>query len=178
MSDSARDVQAEYDTLQRQIAGNCDEIEDLEPGELEFNRVYDQLVRSTQRLIALDGELPTRLAEPGRWLSQRIVRWSWPGQAAVATVLGVLVVVADWSLWWLPLLIPHLLATLAGCRQNVTAEQHLERRYLAYGLNAIGLLIVLMVTGVLSAWLTILVIIGWLIVAGGTSDLNQKVAKR
>jgi hypothetical protein len=175
------DVAAEYGRLQKQVADSCGEIEDLEPGELEFNRVYDELVRSTQRLVALDAELPERMAEPGRWLSERIVRWSWWGQAAVAVALAVLVLVADWSLWWLLLVIPHLVATLAGCWQKVTARQHLQRRHLAFGLHAIGVLTILVVTGALSAWFTILTIIGWVVLGGAALDLDadqQKAGRR
>ncbi|MDH2390612.1 hypothetical protein QCN29_17800 [Streptomyces sp. HNM0663] len=63
---SVGQIRSEYAGLQQQIAGYCEEIEELEPGELEFNRLYDQLVRSTRQLVAAHAELPAKLAEPGR----------------------------------------------------------------------------------------------------------------
>ncbi|MFF0116775.1 hypothetical protein [Streptomyces prasinus] len=50
--------------------------------------------------------------------------WSWRGQAATGAVLIALVFVLDRSAWWLVLLVPHFVGTVAGCFQKVDAEQH------------------------------------------------------
>lgn len=166
---SVEQIRSEYAGLQKQIAGHCQQIEDLEPGELEFNRVYDQLVRSTKQLVALDADLPAKLAEPGRYLSGRIVRWSWRGQAAAGAALAVLAVVpVGWSpsAWWLLLLIPHTLAALAGGGMNVPAKDHMELRVLAIALHLVCAVVIVVAVGVISPWWTIAAVVGWLIVGG------------
>lgn len=170
---SVQQIRSEYSGLQKQIAGHCEQIEDLEPGELEFNRVYDQLVRSTRRLVALGADLPAKLAEPGRYLSERIVRWSWRGQAAAGAALAVLVLIpVGWSpsAWWLLLLIPHTLAALAGGGMNVPAKDHMALRALAIALHLVCAVVIVAVLGVISPWWTIAAVVGWLIIGGIALD--------
>lgn len=49
---SVEQNRGEYAGLQQQITGYCEETEDLEQGELEFNRLYGRLVRSTRQHTA------------------------------------------------------------------------------------------------------------------------------
>ncbi|WP_329538432.1 hypothetical protein OG568_60330 (plasmid) [Streptomyces sp. NBC_01450] len=51
----------------------------------------------TGKLVEFEKTIPERLAEPERRRSERIVTWSWRGQAAVGTVLIALVFVLDRS---------------------------------------------------------------------------------
>ncbi|GAA4658653.1 hypothetical protein GCM10023347_07440 [Streptomyces chumphonensis] len=170
---SVEQIRSEYGELQQQIAGYCEEIEDLEQGELEFNRVYDQLVRSTRQLVAAHSGLPAKLAEPGRHLSERIVRWSWRSQAALGAALAVVTAVpAAWSpsAWWLLLIIPHTAAALAGSRIRVPADGHRELRAAAIALHPVCALVVAIVTGLVSAWWILAAAVGWLVVGGLTMD--------
>ncbi|MCZ7430137.1 hypothetical protein [Streptomyces sp. WMMC1477] len=176
---SVEQIRSEYAGLQQQIAGYCEEIEDLEQGELEFNRVYDQLVRSTRQLVAADAELPAKLAEPGRHLSERVVRWSWRGQAALGAMLAVVAAVpASWSpsAWWLLLIIPHTAAALAGSRIRVPARGHMDLRAAAIVLHPVCALVIAIVTGLVSAWWILAVAVGWVVVGGLTMD--DKAGKR
>ncbi|WP_149563174.1 MULTISPECIES: hypothetical protein [Streptomyces] len=170
---SVEQVRREYAGLQQQIAGYCEAIEDLEPGELEFNRVYDQLVRSTRQLVAADAELPAKLAEPGRQLSERIVRWSWRSQAVLGAAMVVMVAIpAVWSpsAWWLLLVLPHAVAVLAGIRVPVPARSHIDLRAAAIVLHPVGALVVAVVTGLIAAWWIVAVAVGWLVVGTLTMD--------
>ncbi|WP_159394694.1 hypothetical protein [Streptomyces sp. H-KF8] len=67
--------------------------------------------------------------------------WSWRGQAATDAVLIALVFVLDRSAWWLVLLVPHFVGTVAGCFQKADAEQHRDRRFGAIGLHVVALLV-------------------------------------
>lgn len=74
--------------------------------------------------------------------------------------------------WWLVLLVPHLLATLAGWSVKVTAARHAQQRGAAVGLHALCLLVALVSLGVLSAWFIIAIVIGWLVV-GAACDATE-----
>ena len=172
------DPVAEHTELRQRIAESHEELDGLEPGELPFNLHYDELVRATQQLLALEETLPRRLAEPGRRRSERIVLWSWRGQAALAAVLVVLVLVlGSVTQWWLLLVVPHLVATLGGCWQTVGVADHLQRRVAAIGLHPLGVLMVLTVLGVLSAWWVLLFLGGWIIVGAIAVDAETEVVR-
>lgn len=62
-----------------------------------------RLVNVTGKLVEFEKTIPERLAELERWRSERIVTWSWRGEAAVGVVLIAFVFVLDRSVWWLVL---------------------------------------------------------------------------
>ncbi|THC43158.1 hypothetical protein [Streptomyces sp. A1499] len=72
------------------------------------------LANTTGRVVEFEKTISERLAEPEFRRSKRIVTWSWRGQAAVDAVLIALVRILDRSTWWLVLLVPHFMATVAG----------------------------------------------------------------
>lgn len=169
---SVEQVRREYAGLQQRIAGYCEAIEDLTPGELEFNRVYDQLVRSTRQLGASDAELSAKLAEPGRQQSEGIVRRSWSSQAVLHAAMAVMVAIpAAWSPseWWLLLVLPHTVAVLAGTRMPVPAHSH-NLRAAAIVLHPAGALVAAVVTGLIAPWWIVAVAAGWLFVGALTMD--------
>ncbi|MFC9067944.1 MULTISPECIES: hypothetical protein [Streptomyces] len=176
MSGTGQSPVEKYAALRRNVAHRCEEIGELEHGELEFNRVYDELVRTTHQLVAAGERLPAEVAalraaeaEPDRLLSERIVRWSWGSQTAAAVVLvGLVVFIPSWSAGWLALLIPHTAALVAGCRMRVPTAMHDARRIGAYLLHGVCALMILLVAGVLSMWIIIGIVIGWVVVAGAS----------
>lgn len=142
---------------------------------------YARLVNISSRLMEFEKTIPEQLAEPERQRSERIVTWSWRGQAAVGAVLIALVFVLDHSTWWLVLLVPHFVGTVAGCFQKVDVEQHRDRRFGAVALHVIALSMALISLSVISRWFIIAAALGWVLVAGSMADstgADQKGARR
>lgn len=156
-----RQISREYGQLQQKISAHLQALEDIPEDGGRYPAEYDQLVASTEELLSFEEGIPERLAEPGRQLSERIVLWSWRGQAAVAAALIVLAIVLGHSLWWLVLLVPHLIGTVAGCAQKVRIPAHMQQRVAALLLHPIAVVVALTVLGLLSAWMIVLVLIGW-----------------
>ncbi|MFD6432606.1 hypothetical protein [Streptomyces venezuelae] len=124
----------------------------------------------TNKLAEFEKTIPELLAEPERRRSERIVTWSWRGQAAVGAVLIALVFGLDRSAWWLVLLVPHFVGTVAGCFQKVDAEQHRDSRFGAIGVHVVALLVALISLSVISRWFIIAAAAGWMLVAGSSMD--------
>ncbi|MFE8925796.1 hypothetical protein [Streptomyces rochei] len=136
----------------------------------QFTVEYARLVNVTSKLVEFEKTIPERLAEPDRRRSERIVTWSWRGEAVVSAVLIALVFIFDRSAWWLVLLVPHFAGTVAGCFQKVDAEQHRDRRFGAVGLHVVALLMALISLSVISQWFIIAAAVGWMLVAGSLTD--------
>ncbi|MET9513140.1 hypothetical protein ABZX62_32640 [Streptomyces flavidovirens] len=143
----------------------------------QFAVEYARLVNVTSKLVEFEKTIPERLAEPDRRRSERIVTWSWRGQAAVGAGLIALVFVLDRSSWWLVLLVSHFVGTLAGCFRKVDAEQHRDRRFGAVALHAVALLMALISLSVISRWFIIAAAVGWAFVAGSSMDSTDTGAK-
>jgi hypothetical protein len=152
-------------------------LKQLAPGDAAFDEQYEELVAHAAHLLEFEGLLPNRLAEPQRQRSEQIVKWSWRAQTAVAVALIAAVFVLGHTAWWLVLLIPHLLATMAGWRIKVTMAGHKQQRAVALGLHALCLLVAVVVLGVLSAWWIIAIVIGWVVVGGASEGNTQQGAK-
>lgn len=143
----------------------------------QFAVEYARLVKVTSELVEFEKTIPERLAEPDRRRSEHIVTWSWRGQAVVGAVLIALVFVFDHSTWWLVLLIPHVVGTVAGCFQKVDAHQHRDRRFGAIALHVVALLVALISLSVISRWFIIVAVAGWVLVAGSLMDSTDAGAK-
>jgi hypothetical protein len=96
----------------------------------------------------------------------------------VTIALITVVLAFDHTVWWLVLLIPHLLATLLGWSIKVTVQQHKQQRGIAFALHALCLLVIIVALGVLSAWWIIAVLIGWALIGGASADSPQQGAKK
>lgn len=134
--------------------------------------------RSNARLVEFERRLPGRIAEPKRERSERFVRWSWRAQAAVAAALIVAVFLLGNTLWWLALLVPHLLAALSGWSIEVTASRHRAQVRVAAALHVLCLLVVLVSTGVLSAGFIIAIVVGWFVIAVASGATAETVKGR
>ncbi|WP_326615248.1 hypothetical protein OG949_40870 (plasmid) [Streptomyces scopuliridis] len=94
----------------------------------------------------------------------------------MAAALIASVYILGHTAWWLVLVVPHLLATLAGWPLKATVKEHQARRKAAIGLHFLGVLLVLVVLGVVSAWFIIAVLAGWAVVGIASAD-GQEAAK-
>ncbi|MFH9016630.1 hypothetical protein ACH4C6_35760 [Streptomyces sp. NPDC017943] len=160
------------------LAARHARVKELDFDDAEFDGQYTAMVQRAEELLAFEQTLPTRLAEPQRLRSAKIVRWSWRGQTAVSITLITAVLVLDRTAWWLLLLIPHVLATLLGWSIKVTVQQHKQQRVIAFALHALCVLVILVALGVLSAWWIIAVLIGWALIGGACADAPQQGAKK
>lgn len=162
MSVTERDLNEQHRTMAADLAARHARIKELDPDDPGFDGQYTALVERAGELLAFEGRLSARLAEPQRLRSASIVRWAWRAQTAVAVALIIAALALGHTAWWLVLLIPHLLATLMGWPVTVTAKRHHQQRIVAFALQAQGVLVVLVVLGVLSPWWIIAVVIGWI----------------
>ncbi|GAA2718448.1 MULTISPECIES: hypothetical protein [Streptomyces] len=178
MGSTERELGQEHQRLRKVLGERYALVSGLDQDDAAFDAEYGQLVSDAQRLIDFERQLPARLAEPQRERNERFVRWSWRGQSAVAAALILTVFVLGISAWWLVLLVPHLLATLAGWSVKVTPARHVQQRRTAAGLHVLGLLVALVSLGVLSAWFIIGIVIGWLVVGVACDGSEPKGGSR
>ncbi|KOV62964.1 hypothetical protein ADL00_23725 [Streptomyces sp. AS58] len=179
MAATERDLHEQHRAMTSDLAARHARVKELDVDDAEFDGQYTAMVQGAEELLAFEQTLPTRLAEPQRLRSAKIVRWSWRGQTAVSIALITAVAVLDRTAWWLLLLIPHLLATLLGWSIKVTVQQHKQQRGIAFALHALCVLVILVALGVLSTWWWIIaVIIGWALIGGASADAPQQGAKK
>lgn len=181
MSSTEQKIEEQFAQLQQKVGARHAEVLKHDVDDGRFAVEYARLVNVTSKLLEFEKTIPERLAEPDRKRSERIVTWSWRSQAAVGAVLIALVFVLDRSTWWLVLLVPHFLGTVAGCFQKVGAEQHRDRRFGAIGLHVVAFLMALISLSVISRWFIIAAAVGWILVAGSSMDStdgNPKGARR
>ncbi|MGW2183112.1 hypothetical protein ACWCXX_34670 [Streptomyces sp. NPDC001732] len=178
MDSTEQDVEQQFTRLQQKVGASHAEVLKHDVDDDRFAAEYARLVNTVTELVEFEETIPGLLAEPERRRSERIVTWSWRAQAAVGAVLIALVFVLDRSAWWLVLLVPHFAATVAGCFQKVDAEQHRDRRFGAIALHVVALLMALISLSVISRWFIIAAAIGWLLVAGSSTDTEEKRAQR
>ncbi|MER5586519.1 hypothetical protein ABT090_33430 [Streptomyces asoensis] len=167
---AGHEIDAEYGQLQQQLLARHTEVARYETGDEDFGTGYARLLQAADELLAFEETIPARLAEPERQLSERIVRMSWLGQRAIAVALIVVTFALDHSAWWLVVLIPHLIATLSFTPRKVTDRDHRFYRHLAIGLHLECLLVALITLSVISLWLVILAVIGWVVLAVSVSE--------
>ncbi|MFD3665784.1 hypothetical protein ACFWVF_35130 [Streptomyces sp. NPDC058659] len=170
MGSTEQQIEEQLAQLQQKVGARHAEVLKHDVDDDQFAVEYARLVNSTSRLVEFEKTIPERLAEPERQRSERIVTWSWRSQAAVGAVLIALVFILDRSTWWLVLLVPHFVGTVAGCFQKVDAEQHRDRRFGAVGLHVVALLMALISLSVISRWFIIAAALGWMLVAGSSMD--------
>ncbi|WP_327372360.1 hypothetical protein [Streptomyces sp. NBC_01217] len=170
MGSTEQQIEEQLAQLQQKVGAHHAEVLKHDFDDDQFAVEYARLVNVTSRLVEFEKTIPERLAEPERRRSERIVTWSWRGQAAVGAVLIALVFILDRSTWWLILLVPHFVGTVAGCFQKVDAEQHRDRRFGAVGLHVVALLMALISLSVISRWFIIAAALGWMLVAGSSMD--------
>ncbi|MDI3408364.1 hypothetical protein [Streptomyces cavernicola] len=157
-------IELRHAELQRQIRDLHTQVAVSGPDDDEYDEKYARLVEVTGELLDFEQEMPALLAEPARASSERVVLWSWRGQAVVAAVLVALVFVLDRTWWWTLLLVPHFVGTVVGSLQKVRTEGHRALRHTAMGLHVLAVLVALLFFGLLSMWFLIAIIIGWLLV--------------
>ncbi|MFG3285537.1 hypothetical protein [Streptomyces sp. NPDC048111] len=98
-----------------------------------------------------------------------------------ARTTATLVFVLNRTPWWLVLLVPHFVGTVAGCFQKVDAEQHRHRRFGAIGVHVVALLVALISLRVISRWYIFAAALGWMLVAGSamnSTGAGPKAARR
>ncbi|MGW7520419.1 hypothetical protein ACWGJ2_33045 [Streptomyces sp. NPDC054796] len=172
MGSSEREIREQYRGAQQEVAQLHSELKDLDTEDEGFPAGYARLVHGTRRLLRYEDELPRLLAEPARERSELMVLWSWRGQVVLALVMIVLVLVQDHALWWLPLLVLHLLGALAGTSQKVTAYGHLARRNVALVGDAASILTLLILLSVVPSWCLALVLAAWIVIAFAAASLG------
>ncbi|WP_030618863.1 hypothetical protein [Streptomyces achromogenes] len=180
MGSTEQEIEEQFAQLQQKVGARHAEVLKHSDGD-RFAEEYAQLVHVTSELVEFEKTIPERLAEPERRRSERIVTWSWRGQAAFGAVLIALVFTLDRSSWWLVLLVPHFAGTVAGCFQKVGTEQHRDRRFGAIALHVVALLMALISLSVISRWFIIATAVGWMLVAGASMDntgADPKEARR
>ncbi|MFC5156388.1 hypothetical protein [Streptomyces amakusaensis] len=181
MGSTEQQIEEQLAQLQQKVGACRAEVLKHDVDDDRFAVEYARLVNSISKLVEFEKTIPERLAEPERRRSERIVMWSWRGQAAIGAVLIALVFVLDRSAWWLVLLVPHFAGTVAGCFQKVGVEQHSDRRFGAVALHVVALLMALISLSVISRWFIIAAVLGWMLVAGATvdsTDADPKEARR
>ncbi|MFE5484119.1 hypothetical protein [Streptomyces sp. NPDC056527] len=161
MGSTEQEINRRFAELQQRVGDRRSRVLSASGDEDRFAAGYAELVSAVGELVEYDRTIPQRLAEPARQLSERIVLWSWRGQAVVTAVMVVLVFALDLSGGWLVLLIPHLLGTLVGSIQKVDADAHMARRVAAFAVHVVGVLVVLVTLGVISAWFILLILAAW-----------------
>ncbi|MFL4910628.1 hypothetical protein ACJ6WF_47945 [Streptomyces sp. MMS24-I2-30] len=176
MGSTEQQVEEQLAQLQQKVGARHAEVLKHSDGD-QFAVEYARLVNITSELVEFEKTIPGRLAEPDRRRSERIVTWSWRGQAAVSAVLIALVFILGRSAWWLVLLVPHFAGTVAGCFQKVDAEQHRDHRFGAVGLHVVALLMALISLSVISRWFIIAAAVGWMLVAGSSMDSTDAGTK-
>lgn len=180
MDSTKQETEQQFARLQQKVGDCHTEVAKLTTGDDRFEAAYDRLVTAAAELVEFEKTVPGRLAEPARKASARIVAFSWGGQAALGAALIALIVVWDRSLWWLVLLVPHVLATAAGAFQKVDTEGHRHRRNVALWLHVLGALVALVSLHLISAWFLIAILLGWTIVGGALledPDTKKEAAK-
>ncbi|MDV9186834.1 hypothetical protein R6L23_01050 [Streptomyces sp. SR27] len=175
MGSTEQEIARRFAELQQRVGERRTRVLRAVGDEDRFAAGYAELVKAVGELVEYDTTIPQRLAEPARQLSERIVRWSWRGQAAVAAVMVVLVFALDMSGGWLLLLLPHLLGTLGGSFQKVDAGDHMTRRYATLAVHVVGVLVVLVTLSVISAWFIVLILFIWVPLFGSfVEDADKK----
>ncbi|MFD0026243.1 hypothetical protein [Streptomyces sp. NPDC058382] len=81
-------------------------------------------------------------------------------------MLIALVFVLDRSGWWLLLLVPHFVGTVAGC----FPRRSMPNSTVTAALHVVALLVALTSLSVISWWFIIAAAIGWMLVAGSSTD--------
>lgn len=170
MGSVKNEIEAEHAQLRQRLGARHAKVVQREAGGEDFMAEYARLLHAADKLLAFEQTLPAKLAEPERQVSERIVRTSWFGQAAISVALIVLVFALDHSAWWLVVLVPHTIAILSFAFQKVTAKNHRFYRHLTIGLHLECTLIVLIALSVISLWFVILAIIGWIVLGVAASE--------
>lgn len=177
VAETEHDLHEAHRSLTRALADQHERtVASASGGDMVTDEAFEELVERAQALLTFEEQLPGRLAEPQRLRSQKVIFWSWRIQSGLALALIAAVFLTGHTLWWLLLILPHLAATFAGWSLKATPKEHQARRKAAIGLHAVGVLFVLVVLGVVSAWFITAVLVGWAVVGGACLD-EQGAAK-
>lgn len=169
MTETEHDLHEAHRNLTRAVADQHAHV--VASGGAVADDAFEALVERAQRLLAFEQQqLPARLAEPQRLRSGRVIFWSWRVQSGLAATLIATVFLTGHTAWWLVLIVPHLVATFAGWLLKATPKEHRARKGAAIGLHLVGVLLVLVVLGLVSAWFIIAVLAGWAMVGGACLD--------
>jgi hypothetical protein len=172
-----RELHEQHQNLMAELTAQHVHVNALDPGDAGFGAQYTLMTERLEEVLAFEEALPGRLAEPRRLRSEKIVRWSWRGQTAVAVALIAAVFVFGRSAWWLILLVPHLGVTLLSWDTKVTLHNQHKQVGVAAGLHALGVLVALVALGVLSAWWSIAVMAGWALTVARAEPAQQGAKK-
>ncbi|MEW1678120.1 hypothetical protein AB0O47_33515 [Streptomyces noursei] len=178
MVSTEQQIERQFAQFQQKVDACRTEVLKHPVSDDQFAVEYARLVNLTEELVEYEKTIPERLAEPERRRSERIVVWSWRGQAVVGAGLISLLFLLDRSWWWLVVLVPHFVGTVAGSFQKVDAEQHRDRRFGAIGLHVVSLLVALISLSILSPWFLFAVAVGWMIVGGASMEAGERGAQR
>ncbi|WP_326693186.1 hypothetical protein OIE63_39350 (plasmid) [Streptomyces sp. NBC_01795] len=170
MTETEHDLHERHKGLARALADQHARVGALGSGDAVTDEAFDALVGRAEELLAFEQQMPAKLAEPQRLRSEKVIFWSWRAQSGVAAALIAAVFLFGHTAWWLALIIPHALATLTGWSLKASPKEHKARRKAAIGLHLVGVLLVLVTLGVLSAWFIIAVLFGWAVVGIASAD--------
>ncbi|MFF9142989.1 hypothetical protein ACF09G_36215 [Streptomyces albogriseolus] len=170
MAETERELHEQHQNITRDLAERHARLTALDPEDDAFDEQYTTLMQRAEQLLTFEQQLPAKLAEPQRLRSAQIIRWSWRAQTGVAAALVITVLALGHTGWWLLLLIPHLLATLAGWSIKVTAKKHKKQRGIAIALHAQGVLVSIVALGVIPAWWILGTLAGWALIGGASAD--------
>ncbi|MGK5696424.1 hypothetical protein ACSNOJ_26640 [Streptomyces sp. URMC 128] len=175
--ESERELRERHRDMIRDLGVRHSRIRQADPDDATFDDLYEQLVAGAEKLLEFERTLPARLAQPKRERAAQVVKWSWRGQSGMAVALITSLFVLGHTAWWLVLLIPHLIGTLMGWSITVTTEGYKLQRGIAIGLHVLCLLVALVALGVVSAWWTIAVLAGWVVVGVASEGSSRQEAK-
>jgi hypothetical protein len=122
VAETEHDLHELHKDLTRALSDQHARVVALGPGDAVTDDAFDALVEHAKTLLAFEHQLPTRLAEPKRLRSQKVIFWSWRVQSGVTAALIACVFLLGHTAWWLVLILPHLLATLAGWSLKATPQ--------------------------------------------------------
>ncbi|MFF7651743.1 hypothetical protein ACFZCY_18585 [Streptomyces sp. NPDC007983] len=178
MDSTEQKLDQQFAQLQHHVGACHAEVLKCSTDDDQFEVEYERLVEAADELVEFEKTIPERIAEPKRKRSERIVVWSWRGQAGVGAGLIALTFAWDRSFGWLFLLVPHFVGTMAGCfHQKVDADRHLHCRKVAVGLHVVAVLVALVSLSLISLWFLPAIILGWMVVLGASMEDSETSGK-
>jgi hypothetical protein len=164
VGDVADEITVKTQSLQAEITQWTGRLAKIPAQTDRHDEAYQRLVAAATNLIEYEQKVPQLRAEPARAATEKFVRTVLLVLAAEAAALAALAAIpnlVDWGWGWLFLLIPVCIAHGWGSRTPVRHGTHETQRLGTYVLGAGGALLAVVVTGLISAWFVIALLLAY-----------------
>ncbi|GAA3372155.1 hypothetical protein GCM10017744_102520 [Streptomyces antimycoticus] len=162
MADIQQQIADDVTDRQDNIRARLKELEAIPEDDPGYAAVFNRLVEAADALLTYEAQIPARLEEPHRQASATAIRWAAGLHLAGAGALALTPFTGQISWWWLILAVIQALFGVTAASADPAPEAHGRFRYAAGILTVVTVLVPLLVFDVLTGWLWLAAIAGWI----------------